>query len=83
MIVAMTNKERYDKVMTEALELQPQDLNEGLVYNSVPEWDSVGHMSLMAALETEFDIMMETEDIIDFSSYFKGMQILAKYKVAF
>ena len=45
--------------------------------------DSVGHMSLMAALETEFDIMMDTEDIIDFSSYPKGMQILAKYKIAF
>ena len=81
--MAVTNKERYDKVMTEALDLQPQDLNEGLVYNSVPEWDSVGHMSLMAALETEFDIMMETEDIIDFSSYFKGMQILTKYEITF
>jgi acyl carrier protein len=81
--MAMTNKERYDKVMTEALDLQPQDLNEGLVYNSMPAWDSVGHMSLMAALETEFDIMMDTEDIIDFSSYPKGMQILAKYKIAF
>ena len=79
----MTNKERYDKVFTEALNLQPQDLNEGLMYNSVAVWDSVGHMSLMAALETEFDIMMETEDIIDFSSYSKGMQILAKYQVAF
>jgi hypothetical protein len=40
-------------------------------------------MSLMAALETEFDIMMETEDIIDFSSYFKGMQILTKYEITF
>jgi len=81
--MAVTNKERYDKVMTEALDLQPQDLNEGLVYNSIPAWDSVGHMSLMAALETEFDIMMETEDIIDFSSYFKGMQILTKYEITF
>ncbi len=79
----MTNKERYDKVMKEALDLQPQDLNEGLVYNSMPAWDSVGHMSLIAALETEFDISMETEDIIDFSSYLKGMHILAKYKITF
>jgi hypothetical protein len=40
-------------------------------------------MSLMAALETEFDIMMETDDIIDFSSYAKGMEILSKYEVQF
>lgn len=78
----MTNKERYDKVFVESLSLQPQDLNELLVYNSVSAWDSVGHMSLIAALETEFDIMLETEDVIDFSSYDKGMQTLAKYKVA-
>jgi acyl carrier protein len=66
-----------------ALKLQPQDLNDNLIYNSVAAWDSVGHMSLMAALETEFDIMMETDDIIDFSSYPKGMEILAKYEIQF
>lgn len=77
----LTNRQRYDKVFMEALNLQPQDLNESLVYKSVAAWDSVGHMSMMAALETEFDIMMETEDIIDFSSYQKGAAILAKYTV--
>jgi acyl carrier protein len=80
-ITAMNNRQRYDKVFMEALNLQPQDLNESLVYNSVALWDSVGHMSMMAALETEFDIMMETDDIIDFSSYQKGAAILAKYAV--
>ena len=80
-ITAMNNRQRYDKVFMEALNLQPQDLNESLVYNSVALWDSVGHMAMMAALETEFDIMMETDDIIDFSSYQKGAAILAKYAV--
>ena len=80
-ITAMNNRQRYDKVFMEALNLQPQDLNESLIYNSVALWDSVGHMSMMAALETEFDIMMETDDIIDFSSYQKGAAILAKYAV--
>ena len=40
-------------------------------------------MAMMAALEREFDIMLETDDIIDFSSYPKGMQLLAKYEVQF
>jgi acyl carrier protein len=79
----MSNTERYNKVFTESLNLQPEDLNEGLVYNSIPLWDSVGHMSLMASLETEFDIMLETDDIIAFSSYDKGKDILAKYSVKF
>lgn len=57
-------------------------LNESLVYQSVPTWDSVGHMAMIAALEGRFEIMMETDDVIDFSSYLKGMEILAKYNVA-
>ena len=81
--MTMTNKQRYDKVFMDALNLQPQDLNDNLIYNSVATWDSVGHMSLMATLETEFDIMLETDDIIDFSSYLKGMEILAKYEIRF
>ncbi len=50
----------------------------------IPAWDSIGHMSLVAALEEAFDIMMDTDDIIDFSSYKKGMEILSeKYGVEF
>ena len=74
-------KERYEKAFVEALALSPDVINDGLVYNSVPAWDSVGHMTLMAALETEFDIMLETEDIIAFSSYEKGIEILTRYGV--
>jgi acyl carrier protein len=75
------NNQRYVKVFVEALGLSPDLINGALIYNSVPAWDSVGHMTLMAALETEFDIMLDTEDIIAFSSYGKGMEILAKYGV--
>lgn len=77
----MTIKERYDKIFLETLALNVEDLTDALIYNSVPVWDSVGHMTLMAALETEFDIMMETEDIIAFSSYLKGMDILSHYGI--
>ena len=79
----MTHQEKYDKVFMDQLSLKPEQLNEALVYHSVASWDSVGHMSLMAALESEFDIMIDTDDIIDFSSYPKGMEILAKYDVRF
>jgi acyl carrier protein len=79
----MSNKDRYDKVFCENLNLAQEQLNAELVYNSVPAWDSVGHMAMMAALESEFDIMLEPDDIIDFSSYQKGFEILAKYDVTF
>ena len=55
--------------------------DEKLVYESVLDWDSVGHMGMISELEETFDIMLETDDIIDFSSYTKGIEILAKYKI--
>ena len=56
-------------------------LNNNLKYNEIPEWDSIGHMSLIGALEDEFGISIDTDDIIDFSSYAKGIETLAKYGV--
>lgn len=77
----MTNLEKYNAAFKESLEVSDEQL-ESLEYQGVGTWDSVGHMSLMAALEDAFDIMLETDDIVDFGSYKKGIEILAKYDVA-
>ena len=77
----MTNREKYDQVFIDSFSVTADQLNEGLVYQSVQQWDSIGHMGMVAALEEAFDIMLETDDIIDFGSYTKGIEILAKYNV--
>ncbi len=76
----MTNKEKYVNAFVEALEISGDNL-EDLKYQDIPEWDSVGHMSLVAAIEDTFDITMDTDDIIDFSSFIKGIELLKKYNV--
>ncbi len=50
-----------------------------LVYGEYPGWDSVAHMTLIAALETEFDCMLEMDDILDMSSFDKAVEIMTKY----
>ena len=77
----MTNKQKYDKCFIDNFSVDESKLGDGLVYNTIPSWDSVGHMALTAAIEEVFDIIMETDDIIDFSSYKKGFEILAKYEI--
>jgi len=72
----MTNKEKYKKLFIDTLSLKEDAVNDNLKYNDVPEWDSIGHMTLISAIEEEFKISMETDDIIDFSSYKKGLEIL-------
>ena len=77
----MDNKEKYDSSFTAALSIDNKKLDKNLKYNSIQEWDSIGHMSLISELEKNFNISMETDDVIDFSSYKKGISILKKYKV--
>ncbi len=78
--INMTNLEKYNKIFVETLEVAESELP-GLAYQGTENWDSVGHMQLMSELEDAFDIMLDTDDIIDFSSYEKGKEILKKYEI--
>jgi acyl carrier protein len=77
----MTNLEKYNDVFVKTFEIEENILGESLIYQSITQWDSVGHMALMAGLEEVFEIMMDTDDIIDFSGYEKGKEIIGKYDV--
>lgn len=76
----MTNLEKYNAAFVESFGVTEDQLS-GLAYQSIEAWDSVGHMQLIAALEDAFDIMFDMDDVIDFSSYEKGKELIAKYGV--
>ena len=71
----MSNLEKYRKVFSKSLSIDENKVKKELKYNDIPEWDSIGHMTLMSGLEEEFNISLETDDIVDFSSYLKGKEI--------
>ena len=77
----MSNLEKYNQSFIKALSISEDKLEDSLNYQDIPEWDSVGHMSLVAELEDNFGIMMDTDDIIDFNSYQKGKEILKNYDI--
>ena len=76
-----TNTGKYDKVFIKSFKIKKEKLKK-LKYNSIPQWDSIGHMSMIGSLEEVFNINFEMDDIIDFSSYDFGKKILKKYKIA-
>lgn len=76
----MTNLEKYTNAFAETFNIT-EEQTVGLKYQAISGWDSVGHMGLIAALEDAFDIMMDTDDIIDLSSFEKGKEIMKKYDV--
>lgn len=77
----MSNLLKYKKIFIESLSIQENSFDENVKYNEIPEWDSIGHMTLISNLESEFSISIDVDDILDFSSYKKGHELLKKYKV--
>ena len=75
----MENKEKLTKAFTESLGIEPQLVTDELTYNTIPQWDSTAHMVLIAELENVFDVMLDTDDIIDLSSVAQAKIILQKY----
>lgn len=78
----MNKLEEYKEIFMSNLQIDENSLSD-LTYQSVPAWDSVGHMTLIASIEDAFDVMLDTDDIIEFSSFSKGIEILKKYDVNF
>lgn len=78
----MSNVEKLAKVFADTFGISV-DQTAGLVYQGIEAWDSVGHMTLVAAIEDSFGIMLDTDDIIDMSSFEKAQEILKKYDVEF
>ena len=76
----MTNRAKYNKAFMDSLDVEEEQLA-GLSYQDVPAWDSVGHMGLISELEDAFDIQFATDDIVDFNSYEKGIELLKKYNI--
>jgi len=79
----MSNEEKYKKIFIETLDFDENLFKEELKYQEIEEWDSIGHMGLVSALEDGFSITFETDDIIAYSSYKEGLEILKKYKIKF
>ena len=79
----MSNKKKYRDIFIQSLSINEKKFNEKIKYNEISEWDSIGHMTLMSSLEEKFSISMDTDDIVDFSSFEKGVKILEKYGVKF
>ena len=71
----MSSKKKYQEIFIKSLGISEKDFSESIKYNDVPEWDSIGHMTLISDLEEGFEISIETDDIVDFSSFKEGIKI--------
>ena len=80
----MSNKEKYNQAFIMSFSIEESVLQSNLEYQQIEEWDSIGHMGLIAEIESIFDINLDFNDIVDLSSYNKGIELLtSNYGVVF
>lgn len=72
-------EDKLRDIFSTSLGLKPASITDELRYAENPQWDSVAHMALVAAIEDGFDIMLSAEDVIDMSSFAKAKEIVQKY----
>lgn len=77
----MENLKKYNKIFREVFSVNDEDLNDDFNNFSAENWDSISQLSLVTEIENEFDVFIDTNDILDFKSYKIGKKILKKYQV--
>ena len=65
----MNNKERYDRIVNEIFELNGMPINESMTRGNTEKWNSLLHLTFVTAIEDEFEIMLDTQDILNLTSY--------------
>lgn len=81
MITSSTEKLR--NAFVKALGVSPDSDFESMAYGQTPGWDSIAHMALISEIETAFDIMLATDDVIGMSNFLKAKEIVARNGVSF
>lgn len=72
-------EEKIQRIFQEVIGVDPESDRASIIYSEIPGWDSVAHMTLVAALEEAFNCMLDMDDIIDMSNYDKAIEIMKKY----
>jgi acyl carrier protein len=73
---ATSLRERLSALFVQELDLGDDVDVEELKYRDIEQWDSVGHMALVSAIEDEFDVMLDTDQVIDMSSFQVALEML-------
>lgn len=59
---------RIAHLIANEFDIPLEEVDQTLAYGETPEWDSLGHMHLVAALEDAFEITFADEDIVKLTS---------------
>lgn len=71
-------EDRIKKVMSAVFEVPVEEINDKSSPDTIESWDSLKHMNLVLALEEEFDVYFNDEEIVEIMNYSLIKIILSK-----
>jgi acyl carrier protein len=77
----MCSFDKFKEAFIETFDIEEDALNEDFTVENIKNWNSVNHMILISAIEEKFEVMLDTEDILNFTSFIEGRKILEKYDI--
>ena len=57
-------QEKFLKVLKEALEIEDREINLSDNFQDYAEWDSLAQLNLAAMLDEDFNVSIETKDLV-------------------
>ncbi|WP_214703541.1 MULTISPECIES: acyl carrier protein [unclassified Exiguobacterium] len=74
----MSKLEVYNMAFRNGLELEGDVVLEEMKLGESTEWDSIGHMTLIAEIEDAFDVYIDSDEMTEFHSYKSGIALLQR-----
>ena len=74
-------KEIVKDIIAEALNVDKSLLSDDLSIGGIPEWDSVGNLAIISALEDKLEIEIPLDDLFDLTSISALVEEVEKLKI--
>lgn len=73
---------KLNKLIADTLKIDESLVNDDASMQTLPQWDSLAHMNLVAALESQFSVRFEPEDLLSMVSVQEILNALARFGVS-
>lgn len=67
--ITVSLEQRAKAIIADVFRIKEDSVNENTNMDNTPGWDSLGHLRLVLALESEFGITIEPEDLVKMTDY--------------
>jgi len=76
----MSLEEHVKQAIAEALDVELSVITPELGINDIPEWNSIGNLTIIAALEERFGVEIPMEDLFDLTNVSSIMDEIKRLK---